>query len=57
MYDQESTQKKVSPFHRPDDKDVFLARDAEKQKRMEAKEKAKNLKNLGQKDGDFSSTT
>ena len=35
---------KISPFHRPDDKDVFLARDTEKQKRMEAKEKAKNLK-------------
>ena len=34
----------TSPFKRPDDKDVFLARDTEKQKRMEAKEKAKNLK-------------
>lgn len=36
--------KKVSPFRRPDDKDVFLARDTEKQKRIEAKEKARNLK-------------
>jgi hypothetical protein len=35
---------KKSPFHRPDDKDVFLARDTQKQKRIEAKEKAKNLR-------------
>lgn len=35
---------KVSAFQAPDDKDIFLARDTQKQKRMEAKEKAKNLK-------------
>lgn len=35
---------KMSPFQEPDDKDVFMARDIEKQKRIEAKEKAKNLK-------------
>lgn len=40
----QATSMKKSPFHRPDDKDVFLARDTQKQKRMEAKEKAKNLK-------------
>lgn len=39
-----ATKKKKTPFHGPDDKDIFLARDTEKQKRMEAKEKAKNLK-------------
>ena len=40
----EEDSKKTSPFRRPDDKDVFLARDTEKQKRIEAKEKAKSLK-------------
>ena len=35
---------KVSAFQAPDDKDIFLARDTQKQKRIEAKEKAKNLK-------------
>ena len=34
----------MSAFQAPDDKDVFLARDTQKQKRIEAKEKAKNLK-------------
>lgn len=34
----------VSAFKTPDDKDLFLARDAQKQKRIEAKEKSKNLK-------------
>lgn len=40
----ESAMKKKSPFSRPDDKDVFIARDNEKQQRLEAKEKARNLK-------------
>ena len=44
MMQTEGISMKTSPFKRPDDKDVFLARDTEKQKRMEAKEKAKNLK-------------
>jgi|JI10StandDraft_1071094.scaffolds.fasta_scaffold255083_1 hypothetical protein len=44
MMQTEGLSLKTSPFKRPDDKDVFLARDTEKQKRMEAKEKAKNLK-------------
>lgn len=35
---------KKSPFQRLDDKDIFLARDTQKQKRIEAKEKSKNLK-------------
>lgn len=34
----------VTAFKTPDDKDLFLARDAQKQKRIEAKEKSKNLK-------------
>ena len=33
-----------SPFVQPDDKDVFLARDTEKQRRKDHKEKQKKLK-------------
>lgn len=33
-----------SPFRPPNDEEVFITRETEKQKRKEAKEKAKNLK-------------
>lgn len=41
------SQKKMlgySPFKPPNDEEVFITRETEKQKRKEAKEKAKNLK-------------
>ena len=34
----------VSPFRPPNDEEVFVTRETEKQKRKEAKEQAKNLK-------------
>lgn len=34
----------VSPFKPPNDEEVFLTRETEKQKKKEAKEKAKNMK-------------
>ena len=33
-----------SPFRPPNDEEIFITRETEKQKRKEAKEKAKNLK-------------
>ncbi len=44
---QMDSQKKMpgySPFKPPNDEEVFITRETEKQKRKEAKEKAKNLK-------------
>ena len=34
----------ISPFKPPNEEEIFIARETEKQKRKEAKEKAKNLK-------------
>ena len=34
----------ASPFKPPNEEEIFIARETEKQKRKEAKEKAKNLK-------------
>lgn len=38
------SEKQFSPFRPPTDEEVFITRETEKQKRKEAKEKAKNLK-------------
>ena len=41
---QSQKQMNFSPFRPPNDEEVFITRETEKQKRKEAKEKAKNLK-------------
>ena len=42
--DQKNQMTGYSPFRPPNDEEVFITRETEKQKRKEAKEKAKNLK-------------